>query len=241
MVFDRVVIGIITARGGSKGLPGKNMVALGGRPLIEYTFDVVQQCPRIERAFLSTDIPEAVTLARRSYPKVEVPFIRSEELCRDETSQVAVVDHLLAHLEASEGLVPKVLVLMQPTSPFRKPSELDSALRTFTELGRESMFGVAKALHHPADYLFRRTESAASFEWVMRSPEWNQRQDFPIVYFNTGALYVCTTRYFRQHRRFYDQTSQLFVMSDESALDIDTPFDLALAEGWHAHRKKTSR
>jgi CMP-N,N'-diacetyllegionaminic acid synthase len=233
-----VVVGIVTARGGSRGLPGKNMVDLGGRPLIDYTFDVVQKCQRIERAFLSTDIPTAIALARRSYPKVEVPFARPPELCRDDTSQVAVVQHLLDHLELSEGLIPKVLVLMQPTSPFRKIEEIDLALKTFAELRLESMLGVARVLHHPADYLFRRTEGADSFEWVMRSPEWSRRQDFPSVYFNTGALYVCTTHYFRKYQRFYDQASHLFVMAEESALDIDTPFDLALAEGWHAHRKE---
>lgn len=208
------------------------MVELGGRPLIAHTFATAQACTGIDRTFLSTDIPEALALAQRSYPKIEVPFVRPPELCRDETSQVEVVDHLLEHLENSERLVPDAIVLLQPTSPFRRIGEMAAALRTFHETGCQSLLGVAKVLHHPADYLYRKADAEAPFEWVMRAPEWRRRQDFPEVYFNTGALYICTTRYFLHHRQFYDQDSRLFVMAEESALDIDTPFDFQLAQGW---------
>ena len=86
-----MVVGIIPARSGSKGLPGKNMLDLGGRPLIEHTFLTAQHCRGLGRVFLSTDIAEAIALARGRYPKIEAPFVRPPELCRDETSLVEVV------------------------------------------------------------------------------------------------------------------------------------------------------
>lgn len=212
------------------------MVELGGRPLIEHTFDTVAACHGIDRAFLSTDILAAVDLARAKYPKIEAPFLRPAELCRDDTSQVAVIEHVLEHLQMAEEWTPQTLVLFQPTSPFRQLQEIENAIQIFHEVRCESLLGVARVLHHPADYLYRRKLDDADFQWVMRDPAWQRRQDYPEVYFNTGALYMCTVAYFRTYGRFYDQSSRLFVMAEESLLDIDTPFDLQLARGWWTHR-----
>lgn len=210
------------------------MVDLGGCPLIEHTFRVAQECQGIDRVFLSTDIPEAIDLARKRYPKVEVPFVRPAELCTDATSQVDVVMHLLDHLRVIEKLRPDTLLLLQPTSPFRRASEVDQAIKEFRNSGCESMLGVAPVLHHPADYLYRSNETDAQFRWVMRAPEWRRRQDFPAVYFNTGALYICSVTFLLGRRGFFDERSRLFQMANESALDLDTPFDLAIARGWLA-------
>jgi CMP-N-acetylneuraminic acid synthetase len=233
-----MVIGIITARAGSKGIPGKNMVPLGGSPLIEHTFRLAQGSAGIDRTFLTTDIPEAIALARDKYSKIEVPFVRPPELCADDTSQSAVVEHLLCHLQNTLGLEPKAIVLLQPTSPFRRVAEVDEAIQIFKNASVESMIGVASALHHPADYLYQERPGATPFRWVFRSATWQRRQDFPEVYFNTGALYMCRLDYFRRHQRFYDERSRLFIMANETSLDIDTPFDLALARGWLAQNER---
>ena len=233
-----MIIGIITARGGSKGLPGKNMLDLGEFPLIEHTFMTAQAVEGIDRVLLSTNIPEAISLAHAKYPKIEVPYVRPAELCSDTTSQVDVVNHLLDHLKAHEGSDPSVLVLFQPTSPFRRVQEIENAIQAFRGNRVQSMVGVTRVLHHPADYMYRPKEGDQTFQWVMRSPEWSRRQDFPQVYFNTGALYICTTEYFRREQAFYDQGSQLFEMAEESALDIDNAFDLQLARGWWATSKQ---
>lgn len=229
---NRSIVGIITARGGSKGLPGKNMLDVGGRPLIEYTMRLAQACTGLERVFLSTDIPEAIALAREKYPRVEVPYVRPAQLCTDAAGQVEVVQHLLDHVERTEGLRPWAVLLLQPTSPFRRGDEVADALSTFKAENCESMIGVSRVIHHPADYLYRPDPRSAEFAWVMRSEAWSRRQDFPEVWFNTGALYICRAEYLQRHRRFYDSGSYVFRMAEESALDIDTPFDLSLARGW---------
>jgi CMP-N-acetylneuraminic acid synthetase len=226
-----MIAGIITARDGSKGLPGKNLADLGGRPLIEHTFITVQACASVERAFLSTDIPEAIDLARAKYPKVEVPFVRPPGLCTDQAGQVEVVEHLLDHLQSAGNFVPDAIVLFQPTSPFRRVEEVDGAVRQFQDSRCESLLGVSRVLHHPADYIYRPRAGDMSFQWVMRSPEWQRRQDFPEVYFITGALYICSVGYFRKHRRLYDETSALYPMAEPTLIDIDTEFDLRLARG----------
>ena len=236
-----MIIGVIPARGGSKGLPGKNMIDLGGRPLIEHTFATAQECGRLDRIFLSTDLAAAIALARAKYPRVEVPYVRPQELCSDQASLVDVVVHLLEHLKRTEGKTPQAIMLLQPTSPFRHVAEIDEAIRVFRSDRCESMLGVTRTMHHPADYVYRSAPDDPRFHWVMRAPEWQRRQDFPDVYFNSGALYLCTVKYLQVNRRFYDESSRLFLMSEESALDIDTPFDLALARGWLCDQAGQSR
>lgn len=227
-----MVIGIITARGGSKGLPGKNMIDLGGDPLIAHTYRAASTSNRLERVFLTTDMPEAIELAKSCYTRIEVPFVRPAVLCRDDTSQIEVVDHLLAFVRASLGLKPKVIVLLQPTSPFRAPGEIDTAVESFNRSGADALIGVSRVLHHPADYIYQTREAGRrQLRWLMRDPKWRKRQDFPEIVFNTGALYIFRVDYFERQRRFYDERSDLFVMNDASMLDIDTPFDLALARG----------
>lgn len=237
-----MVIGVITARGGSKRLPGKNMIDLGGEPLIAHTYRAAAASQCLERVFLSTDIPEAIELARSRYPRVETPFVRPTALCRDETSQVEVVDHLLAFVRANLGLQPKVIVLLQPTSPFRAHGEIDTAFESFGRNEAGALIRVTRVLHHPADYIYRTREAGhGQLRWLMRDPAWRQGQDFPEVFFNTGALYICRVSYFERERRFFDERSDLFVMNEASMLDIDTPFDLALARGLLAHNRGASK
>lgn len=217
------------------------MVDLGGMPLIAHTFQTAQKCTGLDRIFLSTNIPDAIALARASYPKIEVPYERPPALCSDQASLVDVVGHLLEHLKRTEGKTPQAIMLLQPTSPFRHVAEIDEAIRVFRSDRCESMLGVTRTMHHPADYVYRSAPDDPRFHWVMRAPEWQRRQDFPDVYFNSGALYLCTVKYLQVNRRFYDESSRLFLMSEESALDIDTPFDLALARGWLCDQAGQSR
>ncbi len=230
-----MVVGLITARDGSKGIPNKNMVDLGGKPLLAYSFEVAVDCVQLDRTFLSTDITAAVDLAG-DYPEIEVPYIRPKELCTDEASQVAVVEHFLNYLQTEEQLCPNYLVLLQPTCPLRKAFEIDMAIELVKQNHIESLIGVTNVMHHPADYFYRDPVNKNCILPVMRSPEWQQRQDFPEVFFNTGALYICSAEYLRTKHRFFDESSFLYEMSPESMLDIDTEFDLQITRGFIRER-----
>ncbi len=188
-------------------------------------------CSGLDRIFLSTDIPSAIDLAK-AFPRIEVPFVRPKELCGDNTTQIKVTEHFLDHLESSECIRPDYLVLLQPTCPLRVVEEIDAAIKLVKRDKIQSLIGVTTVMHHPADYWYRDPDIKNRICPVMRSPEWEQRQDFPHIYFNTGALYICSSDYLRSKQRFYDETSYLFEMSPETMFDVDTAFDLSVVRGF---------
>jgi len=234
-----MVIGLITARGGSKGIPNKNMIDVGGRPLLQYSIEAAVACETLDRVFLSTDMPAAMELATQ-FPRLEVPFTRPAELCTDDATQIQVVQHLFDHLKEAEGCRPEYLVLLQPTCPLRDPAEIDAAVRLVKEQKLESLMGVTEAMHHPADYVYPDPDSPGEYKWVMRSPQWKQRQDFPKVYFNTGALYICSLEFLDRTQDFFDERSHLFEMSAETLFDVDSAFDLSLLRGYLLEKSTTA-
>jgi CMP-N,N'-diacetyllegionaminic acid synthase len=115
------IIGLIPARGGSKGIPGKNLRSLGGKPLLQWAFEAAKNSGVVERVLLSTDSEEIAALGRQL--GIEVPFLRPAELAQDDTPMIAVLKHLIEHLRAS-GDVPDAIMLLQPTAPLRRAAHL---------------------------------------------------------------------------------------------------------------------
>lgn len=219
-----MITAIITARAGSKGLPGKNMLDLGGKPLIQHTFDVAVESKAFDQIILSTDYDDAIDLAKK-YKDIEVPFKRPEYLCNDSSSQLDVVNHVLDFLE-NRGELPGHFILLQPTAPFRTTKELmegASLLRS----GYSSVIGVTPVMHHPADYLV--LDETKKVQYLMPEYASKPRQSFPPVYFNNGAFYGAETAFFRTKKVFYDKDSALLMMNEFSLIDIDTQFDFMLA------------
>ena len=221
------ILGLITARGGSKGLPGKNMILLGGIPLVEYTFRDSTSVSGLDNIILSTDMPEAIQLAREKYPRVEAPFVRPKKLCEDNSSHADVVKHALDFME-EKGHAFDAVVLFQPTTPFRRVSEIEEGVALLRK-GADSVLGVSKVMHHPAEYLYKAEDGKLKF--LLPEMAGKRRQEYPDMYFDNGAFYGFTTRFFREHGKFFNDESQLLLMSDKSLIDIDTPFDLAVASG----------
>lgn len=221
------ILGLITARGGSKGLPGKNMILLGGRPLIEYTF--IDSCASsgLDTIIISTDMSDAIKLAEEKYPRVEVPFLRPENLCEDNSSHADVVKHALDFMQEKSHTFDAV-VLFQPTTPFRKVTEIEEGIAMLRN-GAESVLGVSKVMHHPAEYLYKAEEGKLKF--LLPEMAGKRRQEYPEMYFDNGAFYGFTTRFFREQGKFFNDESQLLLMSEKSLIDIDTPFDFAVASG----------
>lgn len=221
------ILGLITARGGSKGLPGKNMILLGGIPLLEYTFRDVSAVAGIDTVVLSTDMPDAINLAKEKYPRIEVPFVRPDFLCEDNSSHAEVVKHALDFME-EKGDSYDAVVLFQPTTPFRKVTEIEMGAAMLRN-GAESVLGVSKVMHHPAEYVYRGNDGKLKF--LMPELAGKRRQEYPEMYFDNGAFYGFSTAFFRQNMKFFNDASDLLLMSERSLIDIDTPFDLAVASG----------
>jgi len=225
-----MIVGVITARQGSQGIPGKNMIDLGGRPLLDYTFALAEHSRHMDRVVLSTDMPDAIEWARRHYRRIEAPFIRPAHLSESGSSSADVVLHAVDFLETQQRQRIEAIVLLQPTCPFREVAEVDAAIELFRNKQLASLIGVSRVWHHPSDYV-QRSAGSDSFKYVLRNPAWKRRQDFPEIWFITGALYICTVEYLRRTGGFCDERSYLYPMAEATMVDIDSPFDLAVARG----------
>ena len=189
------VLGIITARGGSKGIPGKNLKLLGGRPLLAYTVDSARACPALDRVILSTE-DEAIAGAGRSLGG-EVPFMRPAELSRDETPHLPVIQHAAAWMLDQQGYRPDAVMMLQPTSPLRTAADITAALALLESSGADSVVSVSEVpTHsHPCGCC-ASTPPGHAVLFATGEPvrkRINRRQDLPDAWVMNGAIYACRT------------------------------------------------
>jgi CMP-N-acetylneuraminic acid synthetase len=222
------VLGVITARGGSKGIPGKNLKLLGGRPLIAYTIDAARQSDVIDRLILSTD-DAAIAEAARGFG-CEVPFLRPPELARDDTPHLPVMQHAIEWLAANEGYRPDLVMILQPTSPLRRAEHVREAVALAQTSGADSVVGVsAVPVHyHPLRTLRVDADGTATLfvtgQPVRRRDQ--RRQDLPAVWAMNGAIYLFRIRtLFDPEPSLFGARSVAYVMPHLSGLSIDDPDD----------------
>ena len=218
-------IAIIPARGGSKGLPGKNVLPLEGKPLIAHTIEAARATHSIQRIVVSTESPEIAQIARQY--GAEVPFLRPPELAFDETPTLPVIQHALAQLKATEGCEPEIIVLLQPTSPLRRTDDIEGAVILLEETQADSVVSLCAAEHHPA--WMKRVERGRVLPFLENAPEYTRRQDLPPVYRLNGAIYVTRRRVLLDENRILGQDTRALIMDAESSVDIDTLLDLKVA------------
>ena len=220
------VVALVTARGGSKGIPGKNVQRVAGRPLIAWTIRAARESALVRRVIVSTDDD---AIARASCAAgAEVPFTRPTELAQDTSSHIGVVLHALDWLEADEGRLPDYLLLLQPTSPLRTAEDIDAAIALAAQTGAASVVGVCPAHTHP--YLAKSLSPQgrlADFLTIDRRA-YLRRQDLPPAYALNGAVYLTRPTILRQERTFLPADSVPYVMPAERSLDVDTLWDLNL-------------
>lgn len=231
------VLGIITARGGSKGIPGKNLKMLGGKPLIEHTIDAVEDCA-LDRVILSTDDPKIAAVAREH--GVDVPFMRPAELARDETPHLPVIQHAVKFLQ-DQGYRPDVVLILQPTSPLRSAIDIAGALRMLEVSGADSVVSVTEvSVHANPMRMLRIDEQGLATLFVTGEPvrkRINRRQDLPQAFVMNGAVYACRTEcLFAAEPSLYGDRVVAFPMPADRSLSIDTPEDWAEAEQALARR-----
>jgi len=220
------VVAIIPARGGSKGIPRKNLVPLGGKPLIAWTIVAALEA-RLGRVIVSTDSQEIAEVSK-TYG-AEVPFIRPEYLATDGSGSYGVVEHALHFLKGERSKMPEMFVLLQPTSPLRTPEDIITALKMGLESNAPAVIGICKAVTHP--WMTRKLMSDSSIAAFVEVGEGNaRRQDFPTAYMVNGAIFVVRTTSFFQEKTFEPVGTLGYVMPRERSIDIDTLSDLELAE-----------
>lgn len=215
---------IIPARGGSKGVPGKNIKSLAGKPLIQYTIEAALDVFRADHILVSTDSEEIKSVSESC--GVEVPFLRPNELATDTSSSYDVLLHAV-RFATQQGLEFDTVVLLQPTSPFRTGVHIEEALNLYND-NLDMVVSVKLADANPYYSLFEENKDG----YLNKSKEGNftRRQDCPDVYEYNGAIYVINKESLLKEALGSFKKVKKYVMSAESSLDIDTPLDWKIAE-----------
>lgn len=218
------ILALVPARGGSKRLSGKNILPLGGKPLIAWSIDVARDIPQICDALVSTDDPAIANVARQA--GALVPWMRPAQLATDTATSLEVALHALDWYENEYGKVDGLL-LLQPTSPFRRRSTVLKGIEFFA-MRRRPVVSVSPAKSHPM--WCYRIEGDAMRPFV-ESGAAVRSQDLPPAYVANGAFYLIAPQDLRALQSFHDDDTLPLVMDDPvEAIDIDTEWDWKMAE-----------
>jgi CMP-N-acetylneuraminic acid synthetase len=220
------VLGVVPARGGSKGIPNKNLAMLAGRPLLAYTAEAARTSRRLSRCIVSTD-DERIAQAARSLG-IDVPFLRPPELASDDTPMLPVLQHAAREV-ARGGTAVDVVVLLQPTSPLRRASHVDAAIDLLESTGADSVVSVVDVPHQFNPMSVMRLEDGRLRPFV-DGPLITRRQDKPQVYARNGPAVLAVRTRVLEAGSLYGDDCRPLVMSAADSIDIDGPDDLALAE-----------
>ncbi len=223
MIGTASVLAVIPARGGSKGLPRKNIHPFGNKPLLAWTIEAAQATPEIDRLILSTDDAEIQAVGRQY--GCETPFLRPAELAGDTTLSIDVALHLLAILPEKYDY----LVWLQPTSPLRSAADISACIQLCVQQRAMSAVTVTQAEKTPYWMFF--VDQAQTMRPVLAVDRTQaNRQDLPTAYALNGAVYVVQCEWLKQSARFMDEKTLAHIMPQQRSIDIDTKQDLVIAE-----------
>jgi len=227
------VLAIVPARGGSKGLPGKNIRPLLGKPLLAYTAEAARASGVVDRVVLSTDSEEIAAAGRQV--GLEVPFMRPATLAADDTPMLPVVEHVVSTL-ARGGWEPEIVVLLQPTSPLRTGAHIRDAVTRLCESGADSVVTVnALPRHLSPDYVMR-IEGDHLVPFLPEGATVMRRQDARPAYVREGTVYCFWRKTLAEQQSLYGANCRPLVIPADESLTIDT------AEDWQeAERRLASR
>ncbi|MGO4692881.1 acylneuraminate cytidylyltransferase family protein [Paenibacillus sp. 2TAB26] len=231
MINKKKILAVIPARGGSKGLPRKNIINLAQKPLIFWTMEQAIKSKYIDRLILSSDDPEIIEVAK-SYG-CEVPFIRPKHLSLDTTPGIAPVLHAIEKLPDYD-----YVVLLQPTSPLRLADDIDGCIERIIETGAPACVSVAKVDKSPY-WMYTLGENNHMQLLIPQNDIPARRQDLSDVFMVNGAVYVAETRWLIKNKSFLKDNTVAFVMPKNRSHDIDTEDDLFLCESLMSRRPKT--
>ena len=210
-------IALITARGGSKGIPRKNILPFGGKPLIIWTIEAAQKSKYIDFIFVSTDDPEIAEIAENA--GASVPFLRPSSLSRDDSSSIDTVIHTLKIFNNFDNIF-----LLQPTSPLRNYLDLDNSMELFISSGSQSLISLCESKKHPSlNFFINKIDKTIKSITNMSIP--NQRQETEVPYEINGAIYLSTTSSLLEKKTFLTKNTIGYIMPLERSVDIDSPID----------------
>lgn len=221
------VLAVVPARGGSKGVPDKNLRPLAGRTLLQYTADAARGSGVIDRMVLSTD-SEAIAAAGRK-AGFEVPFMRPAELARDDSPMLPVLQHAIGELERG-GWRPQYVVLLQPTSPLRRAAHVRAAVDLLRESGADSVVTVIEVPKHLSPDYVMRIDQGVLRPFLPEGERVTRRQDVRPAYSRDGTVYAFRRDTLERFSSIYGERCVPLLIDARESLSIDTPEDWAAAE-----------
>lgn len=226
-IGDQKILAVIPARGGSKGIPRKNIQMLLGRPLIAYSIIAALRSQTVQQTVVSTDDEVIARIARHF--GAEVPFLRPPCLSTDTASTTSVLRHAVRFLSDKKEKPDDMIVCLQPTSPLRSANDIDQAVLLCLQAGADSVVSLCPAEHHP--YWMKKVVGDRVYPLMeVDDEQYPRRQDLPPAYQLNGAIYVTRRKILLEEERLLGANTLAYIMPRERSIDIDTPFDLKLAE-----------
>jgi CMP-N,N'-diacetyllegionaminic acid synthase len=226
------VLAVVPARGGSKGIPRKNLQLLGGKPLVAHAVETGLAAGRVDRVVCSTDDAQIADIARAA--GAEVPFLRPAELAQDSSEDWPVFMHVLDWFDRQAGWPPDLIVNLRPTSPLRTPRHVDDAIGLLLETGADSVKAVCLARQHPHKMWLRQADGRIepylkTAMRLSRGPD-VPRAELEDIYWQNGVVDVTRREVILEQRVMIGRRVAGLVTEPADSIDIDTPLDLALAE-----------
>jgi CMP-N,N'-diacetyllegionaminic acid synthase len=226
------VLAVVPARGGSKGIPRKNLQLLGGKPLVAHAVETGLAAARVDRVVCSTDDAQIADIARAA--GAEVPFLRPAELAQDSSEDWPVFMHVLDWFDRQVGWPPDLIVNLRPTSPLRTPRHVDDAIGLLLETGADSVKAVCLARQHPHKMWLRQADGRIepylkTAMRLSRGPD-VPRAELEDIYWQNGVVDVTRREVILEQRVMIGRRVAGLVTEPADSIDIDTPLDLALAE-----------
>lgn len=225
MINNKSILAIIPARGGSKGIPRKNIKDLNGKPLIAYTIEETKKSKYIDKLVVSTE-DEEISKISTMY-NAEVPFLRPKELAEDHTPGIDPILYTIKWFQ-SNGYKFDYIVCIQCTSPFRRVEQIDDALEKLINKDADSIVSVCESEVSP--YWMKKIENGMMNNFLDNIPFYARRQDAPQIYRLNGAIYIAKAEVLLKNNNWYTENTLAYVMDRKSSVDIDEMIDFKFAE-----------
>jgi CMP-N,N'-diacetyllegionaminic acid synthase len=221
------ILAIICARGGSKGVPNKNIRLLNGMPLIAYTIECAKKYTKFDRIIVSTDSPKIAEVAKQY--GADVPFLRPKELATDTSPKIPVLQHAVRYLEQEENDRYDLIVDLDPTSPLRTVEDIENCVNKMIEKNPNVVFSVIPAHKNPYFNMVEEKDGKVYLCKKLDRPI-TRRQDAPTVYAMNASIYVYKKDFLLNTDSVFSDNTMAVVMPEERSIDIDRPIDFEFVE-----------
>lgn len=230
------ILGIIPARGGSKGIPKKNLRKINKKPLIQYTIETAKKS-KINKLIVSTDDPKIAELSKSL--DVEIPFLRPKNISQDNTATIDVIKHTLKFLLNKNQYCPEITIVLQPTSPFRTVKMINDSINILQQTNATSVLSVSRVKHPPFITFYYNSTYLKPF--FKKFEKYSRRQLYHTLYHPNGSIYTLWTKTLYKYNSLYGPRIKPLIINEKTNVDIDDVYDMFATEMIMLHWKKYAK